>query len=387
MTDLNKIFTKSTCLSNIEMNYYLSGDLSVQGNRKVELHIADCLMCSDELEGLSYLENKNNLTSIVGSLNTSIDKKTKTESLSILPKKTNFKRIFAVAASIALLLSIGLLIKDIGFSSSKDIAQNIFPSNESVVNKKEINTISEDKRSEAEINEVSDSKIVNNIEENDVTAENLQYDSDSQHITENETEKEDILEKNNKISETEDVITEVSDKESLLEENFGSSNTSDKEVITENKNIKKETVDKHKQESENVFTSGKSRGINKNKKSKLVVNSLRNRGILSFKVKSYKEATDDFEKYLIGNRKDYEIIYKAGVAYYHQKRYNVALNKFNKIIKGDFNKFVEGAEWYKSLTLLKQGRKEEALKLLKEIAYGHSDYKKQASDKIKEIEK
>ncbi len=385
MTDLNKIFTKSTCLSNIEMNYYLSGDLSVQGKRKVELHIADCQMCSDELEGLSYLENKNNLTSIVSTINTYIDKKTK--SLLILPKKTNFKKIFALAASIALLLSIGWLIKDIGFSSSKEIAQNIIPSNENVVNKKELNTISEDKRNEVEINETSDSKIVNNIEDNDVTAENLQYDSDSQQIIENETEKEDILEEDNEIYKTEDVITEVSDEESGLEENLGSSNTSDKELISENKKIKKETVENQKEKNESVFAPGKSRGINKNKNSKVVVNSLRERGILSFKVKSYKEATDDFEKYLIGNRKDYEIIYKAGVAYYHQKRYNVALNKFNKIIKGDFNKFVEGAEWYKSLTLLKQGRKEDALKLLKEIAYGHSDFKKQASDKIKEIEK
>ena len=55
--ELNKIFVKSSCLSLEEMKEYIKGNLSVKDKRRIEMHIADCEMCNDELEGLSNLKN------------------------------------------------------------------------------------------------------------------------------------------------------------------------------------------------------------------------------------------------------------------------------------------------------------------------------------------
>ena len=72
-SDINKIFSKSSCLTNNEMLEYLSRKLSDIDNRRIEFHIADCEMCNDELEGLSNMKNPDSLSTIIHSVNSDID--------------------------------------------------------------------------------------------------------------------------------------------------------------------------------------------------------------------------------------------------------------------------------------------------------------------------
>lgn len=386
-TDYKNIFTKSSCLTHNEMKEYLSGNLSEKGKHKVEFHIIDCEMCNDELEGFSFLQDNNKLHSIISSLNNSVDQKTKNEHLSIAPKKNNFRRIFAIAASIALLITVGWVIKNTGFSSSNDLAEVAKTAKETKINREEeIVTHNTDK--DKKTAEDTDSGTIIDISENtknDEVSKTEEEKSELNNLTANTETDSDINE-----NEDVEIIVGVSSEEDVDEviaeikpEITGETKIELADAEKENDNSKSRSSD-----IENpVLSDFNTRGEVKNsKKSEINISSLKESGILAFKVKSYKEASEDFEKYLINNRKDYEIIYKSGVAYYHQKKYSVALKRFNKVINGDFNKYFEDAEWYKALTLIKLNKKEEALKLLKQIAYGHSDYKKQASDKIKEIE-
>jgi hypothetical protein len=60
-----KIFEGSECPSHQMLQDYIDGKLSGKDKHMVEKHLIDCEMCSDELEGLSYLKDKNKLEGIV----------------------------------------------------------------------------------------------------------------------------------------------------------------------------------------------------------------------------------------------------------------------------------------------------------------------------------
>lgn len=51
------IFSKTECISSEVLKAYLTGNISEEEKRKVEIHLVDCEMCNDELEGLQHFEN------------------------------------------------------------------------------------------------------------------------------------------------------------------------------------------------------------------------------------------------------------------------------------------------------------------------------------------
>jgi len=57
----NKIFTLSECPTHQMLRDYLDEKLSHDVKHQVEKHLLDCCMCSDELEGLSLMKEKDNL--------------------------------------------------------------------------------------------------------------------------------------------------------------------------------------------------------------------------------------------------------------------------------------------------------------------------------------
>ncbi|PIY02099.1 MAG: hypothetical protein COZ21_15915, partial [Bacteroidetes bacterium CG_4_10_14_3_um_filter_31_20] len=114
---LNKInisFNKTDCLSEQMLKDYQQGLLSKEQIRMVELHLADCEICNDYVEGLSLLSNSNEL---------------ETESQIIINKinKKNTKKnkiwLFAAAASIFIAISLSSIILFFP-SKNKYIADN-----------------------------------------------------------------------------------------------------------------------------------------------------------------------------------------------------------------------------------------------------------------------
>lgn len=97
------------CFSQETLQKYLDGKLTPAQTRSVEAHLVDCQICNDLLAGLILMQNSNqNLSDITTELNDTIDKKTaeKTDPKVI---SMTFKRKMAIAASILLIVTAGIL--------------------------------------------------------------------------------------------------------------------------------------------------------------------------------------------------------------------------------------------------------------------------------------
>lgn len=386
--DYNKIFTQSSCLTHNEMIEYVSGNLSADDKRRIEIHISDCDMCNDELEGLSNMKNVNDLALIVTSVNSEIDSIIERDKFKIAAagsKKFNLKKIFSVAASVAILITIGFIINDFAGKNSDNLAQaeapeesfieeEIFDELKTVELEKSINENTERVNlSEESIKVTEDRSIfteqiaLSDIVETETDKdESTQFDEAEEIIIDDvEADKitptiEDNTNRKNKLSSVDSGISDVTDDESTEEASknvFG--------YTSRNVSMKKSEV-------------SPSAGIN--------YVSMRNSGLLSYNIKSYKEAAIEFDKYLKYKPEDYEIIYKSGMSYYFQKKYTSAISRYNKIIKGDINKYIEDAQWYKSIALINIGKEKEALTLLNQIVFKNGKYQKRALDAINQLE-
>lgn len=106
------------------MQNYLSGSLSREEKRKVEMHLADCEMCSDELDGLSLLENPAKLSLIVDELNEKIDKKTQNSTKVLFLQR--IKPYYSIAALLLVLVSITIFLYFNNANSDKmEMADNM----------------------------------------------------------------------------------------------------------------------------------------------------------------------------------------------------------------------------------------------------------------------
>ncbi|MBE0648489.1 MAG: tetratricopeptide repeat protein [Bacteroidales bacterium] len=104
MTDnLHTIFSSSGCPSGEELSLYLLGRLPEDEKYAIEAHLADCEMCSDELEGLSSLSDLQRLPEIVRE----IEDRMAAKQIRILHLKP---RIFLAAAAVIILLIGSLFI-------------------------------------------------------------------------------------------------------------------------------------------------------------------------------------------------------------------------------------------------------------------------------------
>ena len=66
------IFEQTACLSDEQLLLYVSGKMNAEEKRKAELHLADCDMCADAVEGLQLTHNKN-IAAINEKLHSAID--------------------------------------------------------------------------------------------------------------------------------------------------------------------------------------------------------------------------------------------------------------------------------------------------------------------------
>src|ERR1035437_7511790 len=96
-----KIYSPTDCISEQTMFDYINNKLNAKEQHLVEKHLLNCDLCSDALEGLELLKNRNRIATINQKIN---------ERLISIPKKGNkiiffnFKTITSIAAAVALLI-------------------------------------------------------------------------------------------------------------------------------------------------------------------------------------------------------------------------------------------------------------------------------------------
>jgi hypothetical protein len=111
--NLKNIFQPSSqCISTEKIQDYLLNKLSENEKRQVEMHLTDCEICNDQLEGLQILNSTEKLKQIENELNTKIDHALKNKT------KTNKKNIFinkkpvylSIAALLLMLIGINIFL-------------------------------------------------------------------------------------------------------------------------------------------------------------------------------------------------------------------------------------------------------------------------------------
>jgi tetratricopeptide (TPR) repeat protein len=83
--------------------------------------------------------------------------------------------------------------------------------------------------------------------------------------------------------------------------------------------------------------------------------------------------------------RDLDISYEKGVEFMGQKNYVSAIAFFNKVLVDRQHRYYEDAKWNKAICLIEQGKKEEARAVLKEIEQSNSKYKKDATERLKTL--
>lgn len=95
----------SNCITQDALIKYIQGKLSDGDTAQVECHIADCPMCSDELDGLRLLDNPSDVKRIAARINKKIDRH-----LDEQKKIINLNFMIRVAAILAVFVGISTLV-------------------------------------------------------------------------------------------------------------------------------------------------------------------------------------------------------------------------------------------------------------------------------------
>lgn len=403
--DINNIFTQSSCLTSREIEQYVSGTLNKKDVRRVELHLAECSMCNDELDGYILLKDKKSLPKIISDINNKIDEKIFGSNLIPLNssrKKIN-KRIFSIAASLILLVGVGFIINFYMNKSDKNLADTSAVekglNEDALVNKsvQKENIVSDVKKTDVskKNHQITDTKTINP----EVSEE--QKDKNANLDLVNGKNKEDRAVSENTIKQDQDVDEVVTGEvvsDNQIIDDISTESISSEEKKSENNDIviastakENRTKSDNKQPAENIAfmtTRGTNIKYKKSVNNKEIekYKSLRESALLSYSMKIWDEALKDFNGYLKYKPNDYEIIYKSGISYYNLKNYNKAVTRFDKVIHEGINRYVENAEWYEAKSLIKLGKNPEAKILLNKIIVKDGKYQNQALDLLNSLE-
>jgi len=105
----------------------------------------------------------------------------------------------------------------------------------------------------------------------------------------------------------------------------------------------------------------------------------------SFNGGDYKASSEQFSQILSQQPNNVDALYFGGISDYINGNTKKSEKNFDKLLK-EGAKYSEGSKWYKANILLKKGKKDEAKKLLDELANSGGSYKERAVKKKAEME-
>lgn len=85
----------SGCLTEEQLLLYIKNELSPSERREAELHITDCELCSDALEGLKLIKNNDHTSALLSDIKHQVNKKLERK-VRALPVSTNWWQIAAI---------------------------------------------------------------------------------------------------------------------------------------------------------------------------------------------------------------------------------------------------------------------------------------------------
>jgi tetratricopeptide (TPR) repeat protein len=106
-------------------------------------------------------------------------------------------------------------------------------------------------------------------------------------------------------------------------------------------------------------------------------------GLTKFSKNDYKGSLGHLLTILQQYPDDVNASFYSGLCYYNLGKTRQAISMFDKTIGNSITTFKEESEWYKSLSLLEDGKKSDAKELMKKIESEGGFYAKAAREKLK----
>jgi len=396
------IFSPTDCLTHETIQRYAQGKLSVQELRHAELHLADCTACSDMLEGYELIENKADIDLRIKRIDTEIDARIKREvetrikraivpdarikrepELRIKPEgkllSMRFRRTMAIAATLLLLISVGVLVK---FYSNTELSEEtalLLETPKTSASASAFDSIGEALTPEMTKNEAitksehpqSDKPTVTTREMKTVTVAPPYF----------ETEKIDVS-----TSDLKDAYSSsaTSTSAGISPENMSISTGISSDFSKEESDSELVASDDETVEAESSFF-GATRSTKSESSKKTVKRDSKKIGKENFDKQNYTDAGAAYEAVIEGGEKDdEEALFFSARTLFEKKDFDTALIRFDEIISKNNNYALE-AKWYKALTLIELDKKTDAKKILTDLSKTSNPFREKAVNKLNEL--
>lgn len=378
----SELFNYSGCLSEKALIEYLNGKLSKKDAHIIEMHLLECDLCSDAIDGFSGISEKKLDTAIknVSELNPVFNKQ-------IFPKWLKYT---SVAAAIAIIITSTVLTFNFDSFVKKETA-----------NLRENNSATEKDISKTTIENKNNEEIVlawlsgkKGPEKQDFLE--LEYrnapqkaDCNSAAYYKNEDQVLKVVVDETKTSDTEtlEVTGGLVDKaiaEAKEEDKPSVDGTviSGEKVITDskNKNFKKS---KNKEATKSTSPATGKDGDNLAEgKGGNESNNLYNDAIALFNSSKFEEAITKFEDFIKKNPDNCDARYYCAISYYEINNTKSALKQLDHLTKSNDNNCYEKARFQKAVILNKTGKKLESEKIFKKIIEEKGPFKNDAEKEL-----
>lgn len=370
------------CIPSDLLLKYIKGELSGPEKNRIERHLSSCEMCSDELEGLSIMENPERIEGISNELNQQID------ALTAKPRREipNLGLYLRVAASIVLILGVSTIIYFTAFRKSSPLLPNYAMMEiESPKSVKEPNKdlMKMDMAAEAE-------KMEDLAKESKPSQENI-----------GGNRKEEREEEIRYVAPV--VVDSISDKnadKSIVENDemvaFDTTKFKMAEVVEDNQ-VADEKLDQPVTVAAEMSTKS-ARGVlakkdlasgisaSKEKATFETYNERKETALDLFSKEKYKDAVIILNKLYSEFPERDTIAFYASLSNFNLKRYNETIDRISFLAISPNSPFYGQAEWYYALALIKVDRKDEAKVVLNRLINENSPLKENAKKELKKLE-
>lgn len=413
----HRLFTPSGCLKLETITNYISGKTKIEDIRIIEIHLSDCPLCSDAVEGYMEIGKDTDINAILNEAKKNLITFPLTKEVNInshqksKTKQTNKFLYISIAASLALLVTAYIatrfIVNDtkkneiIGFEDASkhgDETLVIEPSEDSPgfaePGKKEKST------EEQPVNSDKSGYLFKNKSEKLSTSAGEETETTKEVRIETEDKYSGIvddlflaLDENTENQQNEEERNQATQNNKNI---AGSVNSVSDEVIedvtvTTVMKSSTKTGERREDKRSNSITQSPSSGIYENSQDQDLERDnsqgIVNNGIDAYKKGDYPVASARFDEALTSDPDNYQALYYNGMSYYSTGQYEKALQSFNKLQKIKKNPYYQAAQWQIAIINIEKGDQKQARKVLNEVIDENGPYRSQAEEAIKNLDK
>jgi FimV-like protein len=387
---------------------YIEGRTHSEMKRRIELHLVDCPLCSDAVEGLMLMEDRNALAPILMETRAELFEQSKIAQLPIpeskSPRTRRIQRVIyiGIAASLALLLTSYFGIRFLGMSDvQKETISMETPESA------QKNNIQESTKEDAPVEAVTSEQQVNS-QTNTPDGKNAGAGDFSEGIsdqtlgqtveTRNQTKDPDLdkgyygdlktlvpglVEGEDERDAlgweaSKDAYSPVTAVEEVTVMDAVTTTTANGEVVSGKK-------ESNRKEKNSMPATG---GVSENKVTPAQAQEPQralNEGMDYYNDGDYPKAGERFDDALEADPGQSQALYYKGMSFYYEKNYEEAIKTFNTLLREKNSAYYQAAQWQLAVVYIESGNNKQARKTLNEIIDGNGSYRSPAEEAIKNL--